>query len=98
DGGISLGLTALIGFVRGVIDPRDECRLSADQVGELIGDRRQHLDRRRTAGHQGGHPPQRRLLIGKLAQPCLAVWIMVDSRFGGTVRCARVWRIHTAGR
>lgn len=46
-------------------------RLSADQAGELIRDRAEHLGGLRAAGDQRGHPPQRGLLARKLTQPCL---------------------------
>ena len=40
-------------------------------MAEFISDRGEHLGQPRAAGDQRGHVPQRGLLIGKLAQPCL---------------------------
>ena len=40
-------------------------------MAEFISDRGEHIGRPRAASDQRGHAPQRGLLIGKLAQPCL---------------------------
>src|SRR5690242_18883690 len=53
----------------GEVNAGDERRLGADQPAELVRDRGAHLVRPGAAGHQRGHPPQRRLLTGKLARP-----------------------------
>ena len=45
--------------------------VGAKQPPHLLDDRREQLIRRRRARHQRGHPTQRCLLIGKLAQPRL---------------------------
>ena len=48
---------------------RVRMRVSAPrQPPDLLGDRGEHLLRRRRPGHQRRHPPQRRLLLGEPAQ------------------------------
>jgi len=92
DGGIPVDLSALPGQL---IHARDERRLSADQVAELIGDRGEHLGRPCAAGYQRGHAAQRGLLIGQPTQPRLVGWIMGRRRVCGTSPVgAGIWRVH----
>ena len=62
----------------------------------LPGDCREHLLRRHPTRHQRRDPPQRRLLVGKLTQPCLIGRITAHPPVGGMARTgAGIWRVHT---
>jgi hypothetical protein len=72
----------------------DRC-LGANEVAQLVGDGAEHLGGPGTLGCERGHPPQRGVLIGKLAQPCLAGRTADRPRADGVTEArASVWRAH----
>ena len=80
-----------------MVDTRDEGRLGADEMAELVRDRGEHLRRLRAAGDQCRHAPQRGLLIHELTQPCPFGRVMARRGVGGTLRVyAEVRRVHGA--
>ena len=79
----------------GKLNAGHERKLRADELSQLIGDDAEHLRGLGTPGDECGHPPQRGLLINKLAQPCLVG--RPAARRGGcwlAHPCAGTWRAH----
>jgi hypothetical protein len=64
------------------------------QLLDLLGHRREHFLRRRPARHQRRDPPQRRLLVGNLPQPCLIGWITIHGPAPCRGTGAVLWLAH----
>jgi transposase InsO family protein len=70
---------------------------TAERMPDLLGHRRKHFLRRRPARHSRRDPPQRRLLVGNLTQPCPIGRITAHPPVGG-MACTDggIWHVHMA--